>query len=218
MYMGNLKFDVQKERGGPMVLKPRVEVDLEDLLKNRVHSLAHFASFEPFFVISGATLAEWSLTDARYDVSNANWHFDEGNLLILSNEFENNERGETQWVPDKAVINAFFSQSSALRSFGSHLFSSREMSDAFMDLLDDCESGSRDIINRMLGVLYNPISKPQELVEVLRAFEMRLAPFILACDWAKHPKSTLFVNNAEGFHRGIYKGGEAARPLLRRVV
>lgn len=217
MYIDNHKFDIEKEKGGPLILKPRDEFDLAEFIKTKRDAILKFCQLEPFFMIRGTEMNEGIRIGSSDDLINTHWHYDDGDVIVLANNFEGNNRGSTEYVPDKILIPAFLSQTAEMRKFDGRVFSSPRMLKMFNELLDECQSEDRESISRMLGVLYISPDKPRTLIEVLRHIEWKVGHDIMKCNWIEHPKSTLFLNNSAGFHRGVYNVGQG-QPLMRKIV
>ena len=214
MRVGTYTFESKHDPDGPLILEPRKKFDLKCFLSEEDASLRGFSRSFPFFVIGGAVLNEGLLIGSQGDGVNTHFHYDEGEIIVLANNFELNDRGRTEWVPDGALIRAFRSELNALREFTSSGFYSPHLTESFAQLFD--ESHTREAINQLFGALYCTVPMPPELEDFFKRINRHVAREIMTCDWEEHPKSALVFNNALGFHRGVYN--EGAGQELHRVV
>ncbi len=217
MYIDEHKFDIEKDKGWPLILKPREEFKIDEFIKTKREAILKFCELEPFFVIRGTEMNDGIPIGNSDDLINTHWHYDEGVVIVLANNFEENNRGKTEWVSDQVLIPAFLSQIAAIRNFDETAFSSTKMLEMFNELLDECQSGDRESISRILGVLYIAQDKPPALKKVLRNIEWKLGNYIMKCNWIEQSRSALFPNNSAGFHRVVYNVGQG-QALKRKVV
>lgn len=217
MYIDEYKFGIEKEVDGPLVLKPIGDFDILDFIKKKREAIFKFCAVEPFFVIRGVEMNEGRPIGTKSDLVNTDWHYDEGEIIVLANNFEGNNRGKTEWVSNEVLFGAFLSQASIMRNFDESFFTSEGQMEMFHVLLEKCIAGNRESISRMLGVLYIAPNKPYEVLHVLRHIEQKVGRYIFTCNWIDHSKSALFINNASGFHRGVYNQGQG-QPLKRQVL
>jgi hypothetical protein len=217
MYIDEYKFAVEKAKYGPLILKPLGEFDMTQFIKTKREAILRFCKFEPFFVIRGVEMNEGTPVFNRSDLVNTDWHYDEGEIIILANNFEVNNRGKTEWVSDEVLIPAFLSQAWIMKNFDERFFTTEKQMEMFHDLLRECVRENRESISRMLGVLYVAPNKPQEVLGILQHIKWAIGHDILTCNWLDQPKSALFLSNTHGFHRGVYNNGQGM-PLMRKIM
>lgn len=217
MYIDEHKFKIDKEVGGPLILNPLGDFEIAEFIKNSRDAILELSRLEPFFLIPTVGDIDGGLVWNQGDSISTHWHVDAGELIILANNFEKNERGSTEWVSNEVLIPAVLSQTDAMLWLKKSAFPYQGMLDNFKQLVLECQSGDRDLINRLLGVLYVDPTVSHEIESILRHIQWESGRHILSCDWSKQDKSTLFVNNVTGFHRGVYNVGKG-RPLRRKFI
>lgn len=217
MYIDDCKFDAEKQIGMPLVLKPRGDFDLNTFLEEKHGALIRFCDFEPFFVIEGAGFEDGVVRPNIDDHTSTYFHYDGGGVIVLANNYSDNDRGWTEWVSDAVLIPAVLSQMPQLQALGGNAFADPELLPAFKDLVKKCQSCSREAISRLLGMLYCSAQKTPEIEHIICGIAMRTNAHIQACDWKLHPQSSLCLNNQKGFHRGVYNRGKGM-PLRRKFL